>query len=493
MTSADSAQNSLRRWPPGTLQERARIELARRTLTDYKRTVWRRYAHAAHLAALDAALEACTRYAESGGREGVSHLLVEMPPRHGKTTTISRLYPTWHLGRNPDHRLIMASYGATLAYRNSRYARNLIMTDIYRAVFPGVDLASDSASVDAWNLGQPHEGGLDAVGVGGGVTGKGGHIIVVDDPVKNREEAESVTYRERVWNWFTDDLYTRREPGAAMIVVMTRWHEDDLVGRLLRDMPGQWQRLRMPAFAEADDVLGRAAGEALWPARYDAAALRQIEDTLHEYAWAGLYQQRPVPAEGGIFKRANFRLVPYVAPERIAHSARYWDLAMSEKTSADYTVGVQMATLTDGRLAVLDVVRERIDWEQVTPLMADTGLGDGAHVPIGFEQQGYMSRAGQDLLMDVRLHAFSVWGYPKDKDKLTNALPFAARVGQGLVEVVEGHWTHAYLDELCSFPAGTHDDQVDASAGAYMMLDGSSGDEGALNHANTTPISQGAY
>src|SRR3990167_603984 len=194
---------------------------------------------------------------------------------------------------NPEQRVILASYGASLAKKNSRYTRNVLLLDRYHAVFPGVVLAGDSASAEAWDI-AGHDGGLDAMGVGGGVTGKGGHVIIVDDPVKSREEAESETYRDKVWDWFTDDLYTRREPGAAVIVVMTRWHQDDLVGRLLRDQPGTWEVLDMPALNEA--------GAALWPERYDLPALERIQRMIGDYAWSALYQQSPVPAAGGGFK-----------------------------------------------------------------------------------------------------------------------------------------------------------------------------------------------
>jgi len=362
----------------------------------------------------------------------------------------------------------------------------------YQMLFPDVHLASGSRAADAWDLAAPNEGGMDAMGVGGGVTGKGGHIIIVDDPVKSREEAESEVYRDKVWDWFTDDLYTRREPGAAVIVVMTRWHMDDLVGRLLREEPGKWTQLRMPALAEPYDKIGREEGAALWPARYPLAELMNIKSVMGEYSFSALYQQHPVPAEGGLFKRRNFNVVPMPAPDSLVQVVRFWDLAMSEKTSADYTVGVKMAQGVDGRIKVLDVARRQLEWPDVTPFIAETALKDGPGVQIGFEEKGYMSRAGQELVADPRLHMFGIWGYPKAKDKVTNALPFAARVGQQVVDVVDGYWTREYLEELCSFDKGAHDDQVDASAGAYEMLD-SGVFEGGLNVAAVDEIGFGDY
>lgn len=434
----------------------------------FKQAIYRRYEHAPHLALIDGLLMEAVRHVETGGRDGKAFVIIETPPRHGKTVNISRLFPAWYLGTHPDHRIIQASYGASLAVKNSRYTRNLIASDRYRALFPGIELAPDSKAADAWDI-AGHEGGLDAMGVGGGVTGKGAQIVLIDDPVKSREEAESVVYRDKVWDWWSDDLFTRLEPGAAMILVMTRWHADDLAGRLLKNEPGKWTELRLPAIAEDNDPLGRNPGQALWPARYDEKALAAIQATLGDYAWSALYQQRPVPAEGGLFKRAWFEPLADSAPQLVGR-VRYWDLAMSDKTSADFTVGALLGEGEDGHFYLLDVARRRLDWGDVVPFIAETMMSDGPDVAQGIEERGYMSRAVQDLNRDPRFRGYQVWGYPVDKDKVTRALPLAAKAGAGMVHVVNAYWTPALLEELLSFPAGAHDDQVDAVAGAYSML-----------------------
>ena len=270
----------------------AKEEKARRALynnfTLYKRYIFRRYRHAPHLELLDTALEEVVRYVESGGQEGIGRLIVEEPPRHGKTLTVSRLFPTWALGRNPEHRAMLISYGHTLANKNSRMARNILKSPWYQTIFPGVELASDSASSDAWDI-KGYEGGCDALGITGGATGKGAHYLVIDDPLKNRQEAESIVYRERTWDAYTNDLYTRLEPGGAIILTATRWHKDDPTGRVCKnntvidyadwvdrgnptatdDGDELWVRISLPAIAEDDnDALGRKLGEALWPWRY---------------------------------------------------------------------------------------------------------------------------------------------------------------------------------------------------------------------------------
>src|SRR3970040_1511842 len=260
---------------------------ARSNLTTYKRLMYRRSQHARHLEALDWHREKVPRYVETGGREGIGRLIVEMPPRHGKTVTVSLLSPTWHLGRNPDQRVMLVSYGATLAFKNSRAARNLIRAPRYQALF-GHQLSRDSAAVDSWSFEETpdragQEGGADALGATGGASGKGAHVLILDDLVKNREEAESKLQRDKVWDGFKDDLETRLEPGGAIIVVMTRWHTDDVVGRLLQE-PG-WTRLRLPAIAEDDDPLGRQPGEALWPARYPIERLLDLPASRTPGSW----------------------------------------------------------------------------------------------------------------------------------------------------------------------------------------------------------------
>lgn len=451
------------------------------TLTDFKRRVFRGYQNAPHLALLDAHLTAVTRHIETAGADGIGHLIIALPPRHGKTLLTSQLYPAWHLGRNPAHSVILASYGATLAHKNSRAVRNLVARQRYRDLFPGVGLAADSQKVDSWRIAH-YEGGMDAVGVGGGVTGKGAHLIIVDDPVKSREEAESQTMRDKVWDWFTDDLYTRREPGAGVIVIMTRWHSDDLVGRLLQREAEKWTLTRLPAIAEDDDPLGRKVGAPLWKRRFSSAALDDIRGLMGDYSWSALYQQRPIPAQGNIFKRG--RLMPFVddvpAMEEVV---RFWDLAMSAATSADYTVGVKIGRGVDGHYYVLDVARAQLDWGSVVPFLARVMLADGESVAQGVEQTGFMARAVQELNADERLHGHQVWGYPVDTDKLTRALPFAAKCGAGLVRVVNAGWSADFIDELCSFPNSAHDDQVDASSGAWAMLGAGFTDFGSIAYA----------
>lgn len=440
------------------------------SLTAFKAAVYSRYQPAKHLALLDDRLGQVTRYVETLGQEGIGRLIIAMPPRHGKSMSVSKLYPTWHLGRNPMHRVMMVSYGQSLANKNSRFARNLIRSKAYQRIFPQTQLAADSRNVMAWDIaGTDGEGGLLALGVGGAATGSGSHVLIIDDPIKNRKQAESTTYRNAIWTSFTDDFLTRLAPGGAVIVMATRWHEDDLTGRLLKNERDKWTVLNLPALAIEGDVMGRGADEALWPERFDAAALHERRDALGPYGWTSLYQQDPKPSEGGILKKAWF--APYVRtiPETV-RIVRYWDLAMSSKTGADYTVGLKMALGKDGQHYIIDIVREQVELSDLTKLLADVMLADGVGVMQGLESAGYMTRAIQAVAKDPRLAKHIIKGYPAHNDKLTRVLPFASRAALSLIRVKAERWADAYIDELAAFPNGAHDDQVDASSGAWDMI-----------------------
>lgn len=224
-------------------------------------------------------------------------LILELPPRHSKTELVSIRFPAWAMGRKPDRAFISASYSDKLATESGRRVRNIVDT---QGVFPTVRLAADSKAKDLWHTSQG--GQFLAVGIGSGVVGWGGDIICVDDPFKKREEAESEVMRDHVWNWYTSEILTRRHRDTAIVIVMHRWHEDDLVGRVLAEQRDRWRVVRLPALAEADDALGREPGEALWPWRFDAQELADIRLEVGERNWTSLYQQRPSPEEGAIFK-----------------------------------------------------------------------------------------------------------------------------------------------------------------------------------------------
>ncbi len=469
-------ESTFRTWLKDWKQHRA-SELP---FTPFKALIFPRMVNAPHLALMDQHLEAVHEFTTSGGQTGIGCLIVSMPPRHAKSLTVSRLLPAWHLGRAPDQRVILASYAAGLAYKHSRLIRNTMRSPIYQRWSDGVrpaDMHEGSAAVGSWEVVRDTVltgGGLDAVGVGGGITGKGGNLIIVDDPVKSRQEAESEHQRDRVWDWFLNDLWTRREPGAAVVVVMTRWHVDDLVGRLLREMPGVWTNLRLPALAEADDPLGREPGDALWEARFPRAALEEIRETIGAYAFAGLYQQNPVPVEGGFFDVEKLRVIASPSEnDPVVARARFWDLAMSDRPNADYSAGVLMGRTLRNCLIILDVIRVQRRTTDLAVLVVETAWQDGEDVPVGIE-----NAAGANFVLDEaldRLRKHTIHRVNVSGKKFTRAMPFAARVNESRVDVIDSPLVGALREEFRLFPTGTHDDMVDASAGAYGLLSSGAG------------------
>ena len=394
----------------------------------------------------------------------IKRLLVTMPPRHGKSELCSVRFPAWYLGRNPNKRIIVCSYAADLAERFSRQVRAVVQGDRYPSVFPGIAISPDSRSVSAWDLSIPHRGGLKAVGVGGPLTGFGANVLVVDDPVKNRAEAQSEVYRNSVWDWYTSTAYTRLEEYGAVVVVMTRWHEDDLMGRLLeaeRDGVGDiWHKLHLPAL---NDV-----GDALWPEKYNAGDLAQIRATIGEYDWASLYMGTPTPREGAMFKTAEIGFAD--AQPAGLPAIRAWDVAATPG-DGDYTAGVRIdGPDADGRYYVADVVRGQWATDERNAVMRRTADMDGQGVrvivPIDPGSAGVdAAKAFTRMLAGHRVESVRVTG-----DKALRADPFSSQVNAGSVALVRGTWNRAYLDELRSFPMGRNDDQVDASSDAFGGL-----------------------
>jgi hypothetical protein len=269
------------------------------SLLDFTRRTYARYEVQPHHQVIAQKLEAIER-------GEITRLLLSVPPRHGKTELASIRFPAWYLGKHPRARFIATSYGATLAFKISRRVRNLVASPLYQRLFPGREIAGDASAVAYWVF-QQHEGSYLASGVGGGITGEGCDVLLVDDPVKDAKEALSKTVRDATWDWFTSTAYTRQDAGiAAIVVIQTRWHEDDLTGRLLQEMEEgneRWEVVRLPALADADDPLGRTPGEALWPERFPVKRLQVIRATIKPAWFEAQYQQTPPQSLGGRFFR----------------------------------------------------------------------------------------------------------------------------------------------------------------------------------------------
>lgn len=424
---------------------------------------------------LDVAAGACNR------------LAVFMPPRHGKSEFLSHWAPAWYLGTFPERRVIQCGYGDEFATTWGRRVRDTIDEAYREGVFP-VRVRRDLRAADDWQL-QGHKGGLLAAGVGGAITGRGADLLLIDDPIKSRAEADSPAFRRRLWDWYTNDAYTRLEPDGAVVLIQTRWHHDDLAGRLLRAMAegtgDQWRVISLPALAEEDDLLGRSPGQALWPERYSREKLLDVKRILGGYAFASLYQQRPTPREGGFFRSEWFTYVDEAPPrEQWLRFVRYWDLAGTQD-GGDWTAGALLVLARDGYMYLVDVRHAQLSPHGVEQLVVQTARRDGPGIPIVIEQDPGQAGKAQveqyQRLPDLR--QYGVWGNRADGPKHVRAEPFASRLEGGMLRLVRGAWNADFSDELCGYNPednNPQDDQIDAVAGAYTIITSDAGDDDTL-------------
>lgn len=407
----------------------------------------------------------------------ISRLMVFMPPRHGKSETISRLFAAYCLYRYPERWVAITSYAAELAFTLSRNAR-----DNYEN---GGGTIGDTFAVKHWETGQG--GGLWATGVGGPATGKGFHFGIIDDPLKNSEEAGSETIREKQKDWYRSTFSTREEPGGAVIIVLTRWHEDDLAGWLLNseggddDEPERWHIVSMPAIAEESPKFPatctvepdeRNDGEPLCPERYPLEKLRKISRRIGAYFWAALYQQRPQPLDGDLFRRSNFKVVPTCPNTN--WRIRYWDKAASTSKSAKYSAGVRLSISQDGGVYVEHVVRGQWatkDRRQIMLQVAQLDRQSFQGETVIFIEQEPGSSGLDSVTDEIRmLQGFAAFADRPSGDKDTRMLPVSAQAQIGNLHLVAGDWNEDFIDELCAIPNGRYRDQADATSGAFNRL-----------------------
>jgi predicted phage terminase large subunit-like protein len=382
-------------------------------------------------------------------RGEIDRLAIHMPPRHGKSETVTYRFPVRWLEKNPKHNVLVTGYNERFARKFGRRTRNL-------ATERGI-VSGDKAAADEW---ETKDGGLLMTrGVGSPPTGTGFNLIVIDDPVRRREDAESETLREKVWDWYTDDLYSRLEPSGAIVLIMTLWHEDDIGARAVASEPGRWTVLKLPAISDE--------GEALWPERFDVAALQRIRDVMKrtdgERSFEALYQQNPTPRQGNFFKVANLKIVDAV-PANLQQS-RAWDIGAT--TDGDYTVGVKMGTTGDGKFYVLDVVRGQWTTDERDKMIRQTAALDGKSVKQRLPQDPGAAGKSQASAFVRLLQGFTVRTATVSGDKMTRADPFSSQVNAENVFLFAGQWNHAFIEEFRQFPNGKRDDQVDAAADAF--------------------------
>lgn len=427
-------------------------------------------------------LRLAIEYLEALERGDILKLMMFWPPQHGKSSLVSQRFPAWYLGRHPTERVILGSYGQVLASRNGRLVRNQLVADSWPFT---VGIAYDSRAVNRWDTNQG--GGLIAVGVGTGLTGQPGDLMSLDDPIKDRKEADSPVVRENGWNWYTDVWQTRRSPKARELLTETRWHDDDIAGRILNSAEAkEWTVLELPALAEeADDPLGRPPGAALWPERYDEAWLEGMKRTMPTRSWVAMYQQKPVPDAGAMFRKEWMqRRWIALPPDRIDDKGKPyagpWRTVMTVDSAWDEGVGHDRSAIalwaTDGAdFYLLHCWADQVEFPDLQAQVRAIFQGSRwrpAYVFVENKANGrpLIQQLQRTLLDDgtrLPVVALTPIGSKIARAEATTPLFLAGMV---YLDPAGGEWLEEWITEHLRFPLGTHDDRVDTTSMALLAM-----------------------
>jgi len=507
------------------LREMAARVLSRRSLLQFTKKTHPSYEAGWVHADICARLERFSRDVEA---RRSPRLMLLMPPRHGKSELASIRFPAWHLGHHPAHEVINVGYNLDLPMKFSRKVREMLRDPLYKSIFPGAGLDPESQSIETWST--LAGGSFTAAGVGGGITGKGAHVLIVDDPLKNMEEADSALTREKLWDWYLSTAYTRLAPGGGVLVIETWWNDDDLAGRLQAAMRAdpyadQFVVVKYPALAEQyefrhketlhivrtpdaalsrEQLVGeavaaklihgvgtdaslldpenyeflRAPGDPLHAARYDAVALNRIKSNQAPRIWSALYQQNPVPDEGLYFKKEYFRYAPVQPDPYGLRVFTAWDFAIGEKQANDYTVGATLIQDYQDNLHVVEITRFKGDSFTIIENILDAAArwSRPTHDYVIGVEDGQIWRSIKPMLEKRMLERSQ---FPSCEilrpltDKMARARSLQGRMQQGRVYFPEqAGWRTATEHELLRFPGGAHDDIVDALAWAVNLVVG---------------------
>lgn len=395
-------------------------------------------------------------------------LIITMPPRSGKSELVSRRFPAFALGRNPELQIIATSYSSDLSQRFNRDVQRVIDDEKYFDLFPNTRLSNSRVRTDSRGsyirtsdlfeiVG--HAGAYRSCGVGGGITGQGADILIIDDPIKDRAQAGSKTIRDSIWDWYTSTAYTRLSPGGGVIVMATRWHTDDLIGRLIQRM-GEGDTFRIvnyPAIAEHDE-LHRKAGEALHPERYPLSTLLQIQKTIGSRDWEALYQQHPVPDGGALFKLEWFRRWTATSlPPEFDHTLMSWDMTFKDSKNSDYVVG-QVWGKKGPNFYLLDQVRGQWDFVKTKEMVRVLAHKWPRVVRKLVEDKANGSAVISELKSTVS--GFVPITPTESKEaRASSVTPYFEAGNVFIPEDSAAPWVPHYVSELLEFPAGSHDDQ----------------------------------
>jgi len=406
----------------------------------------------------------------------IKRLIVNLGPRHGKSQLTSRLFPTWYLGRNPRNSVILATYNESMSWDFGRDCRALINDPVYSQIFPDVKLKAGSASVD--RLETEQGGKLFLAGVGGSLTGRGSSIILVDDPIKSREDADSPTKREKLWSWYNQVLKTRLMTATgAIIIIQTRWHEDDLVGRITDPMNAcysaaeakKWRLIDLPALAKENDVLGRKVGEALWPERFPVTYLHELREADGR-GFQALYQGSPTPEKGNFFSADKMRVYTRPTDRPPNSELRFYcasDHAVSTKQDRDKTCLVTVGIDADDNIWLIDNI-EWGRWETDVVVEKMINIMEQYKPLMWFAERGHISKSIGPFLRKRMLERNTFCAIDEIvpvQDKQTRAQSLRGRIAMGKVYFPSyATWYPELYDQILKFPFGANDDAVDSLA-----------------------------
>lgn len=412
----------------------------------------------------------------------IPRLMIFAPPRMGKSELVSRRLPAFILGQNPDARIIACSYSADLANMMSRDVQRVIDSDEYNCLFPETKLPGEAKgdskwvrTTEFWEI-PKRRGKYRAAGVGGGITGMGADYLIIDDPIKNQEEADSETHRKKIWDWYTTTAYTRLEKNGKVCLMLTRWHEGDLAGKLLEQMKkdpdaDKWVVLTLPAIAEEPlhPRDPRKVGDPLWPNKYSLQRMNAIKGTIGLRPWHSLFQQRPSSAEGGILKKIHWKYYDQM-PQKFDQIIHSWDLTFKDKTTSDYVAG-QVWGRVGANCYLLDYLKERLSFTATLAAVRQMA----SKWPQG-RRKLVEAKANGDAVVDVLKNEIQglILVEPKGGKvaRVTAMSPLLEAGNLWLPKPEKAPWVNEFVDTCAGFPNVAHDDDVDAMSQAILDLGG---------------------
>ena len=404
-------------------------------------------------------------------------ICVNIPPRHGKSQLVSIMYPAWFLGRNPNKKVMMVSHTTDLAVDFGRKVRNLINTDEYRSIFPTVSLAVDSKSAGRWNTNMGGE--YYACGIGSSIAGRGADLLLVDDPHSEQDVINgNFEVFEKAYEWFTFGARTRLMPGGRVAIIQTRWHMDDLTGRVTRDMTqneraDQYEIVEFPAILDTEDEEGTLVQKPLWPEFFDLNALLRTKASMPAFQWNAQYQQEPTAEEASIVKLEWWQSWGGDTPPPCEYVIMSLDAAAEKHNRADFTAlttwGVFLNEETEAyNIILLNSIKQRLEFPELKDLaMEEYQEWD----PDAFIVE--KKSAGTALYQEMRRMGLPVSEYTPHRgsgDKLARLNSVSDIVASGLVWVPQTRWAEEVIEEIAGFPFMSHDDLVDSTVMALMRF-----------------------